>query len=144
MIVERRLTGSVGIAVLLLCGAIVSAQPHASPDRVIEYLDEDGDGRVSLNEFETPRRGPERNRLSAADNDNDGNVSREEMQAHVDQRTAAAFERFERADRNNDGLLTEQEIKQAHFDRLDKNGDGYVDAVELGNARRARGRGQAG
>ena len=65
-------------------------------------------------------------------------------QAHVDERTAAAFERFERADRNNDGLLTEQEIKRAHFDRLDKNGDGYVDAVELVNARRARGRGQAG
>ncbi len=139
-----RTTGFGVVALAALIGTGVNAQPHPSPDRVIKHLDKDGDNLVSYEEFEMPRRGREHSKLAAADRDGDGNVSREEMEAHIDARAEEAMERFELADLNDDGFLTEEEIKRALFDTIDSNGDGYIDAVELGDARRSRGHGRTG
>ena len=62
----------------------------------------------------------------------------------LDARAEEAMERFELADLNDDGFLTEKEIKRALFDTIDSNGDSYIDAVELGDARRSRGQGRTG
>ena len=139
-----RATGFGLLALVALIATGVNAQSQPSPDRVIKHLDKDGDNLVSFEEFEMPRRGRERSKLAAADRDGDGNVSREEMQAHIDARAEEAMERFELADLNDDGFLTEEEIKRALFDTIDSNGDGYIDAVELGDARRSRGQGRTG
>ena len=98
---------------------------------MMSHLDKDGDNLVSVEEFEVPSRGRDRGRLASADRDGDGNVSRSEMQAQVDERTEQAIERFELADLNDDDFLTEEEIKMAAFSRLDRNDDGYIDAKEL-------------
>jgi len=120
------------IAILtVLAAATVMAQPSNKSQRMMSHLDKDGDKLVSVEEFEVPSRGRDRGRLASADRDGDGNVSRSEMQAQVDERTEQAIERFELADLNDDDFLTEEEIKMAAFSRLDRNDDGYIDAKEL-------------
>lgn len=123
------------IAILtVLAAATVMAQPSNKSQRMMSHLDKDGDNLVSVEEFEVPSRGRDRGRLASADRDGDGNVSRSEMQAQVDERTEQAIERFELADLNDDDFLTEEEIKMAAFSRLDRNDDGYIDAKELSMA----------
>ena len=128
------------VAILImtvLATTAVTAQPSSKTHRMINHLDKDGDNLVSIDEFEVSSRGRERGSLATADRDGDGNVSRSEMQAQVDERSEWAIERFELADLNDDDFLTEEEIKMAAFSRLDKNDDGYIDAEELSSARKA-------
>jgi len=108
---------------------------------VIEQLDTDGDNLISYEEFEPPRqRG--RGWFEGGDADDDGNLSREEMEAQlakqIDEMTARAIERFEAADLDGDGLVSAEERKRAGFDRIDADGDGYISADELEAAHRAR------
>lgn len=123
-------------AMTLLATTAVTAQPSSKADRMINHLDKDGDDLVSIDEFQVSSRGRERGSLATADRDGDGNVSRAEMQAQIDERSEWAIERFELADLNDDDFLTEEEIKTAAFSRLDKNDDGYIDAEELSTARK--------
>ena len=128
-----------GSAAVAACFALPSAaQPHAKPQQMIEHLDRDGDQLLSVEEFEMPRRGRDWGPLAAADSDGDGNVSRDEFQAHMDERAAQLAERFDLADLNDDGLLTEDEIRLSMFRRIDSNADGYIDADELSAMRSAR------
>lgn len=79
-----------------------------------------------------PERGAVFERIDA---DSDGQVTRAEMQAHIDAR-------FARADADGDGFLTKAEIlasrdgerAQRMIERLDTNGDGQLDANELQKA----------
>ena len=123
-------------SITVLATTAVTAQPPNKTQRMINQLDKDGDDLLSISEFEVPSRGPGRDRLATADRDGDGNVSRAEMQAQIDERSEWAIERFELADLNDDDFLTEEEIKTAAFSRLDKNDDGYIDAEELSAARK--------
>ena len=128
-----------GSAAVAACLALPSAaQHHAKPEQIIEHLDQDGDQLLSIEEFEMPRRGRDRGPLAAADTDGDGNVSRDEFQAHVEERAAQMAERFDLADLNDDGFLTEDEIRLSMFHRVDSNADGYIDADELAAMRNAR------
>lgn len=128
-----------GSAAVAACLALPSAaQPHAKPEQIIEHLDRDGDKLLTIEEFEMPRRGRDRGPLAVADTDGDGNVSRDEFQAHVDERAAQMAERFDLADLNDDGFLTEDEIRLSMFRRVDSNADGYIDADELAAMRNAR------
>ena len=134
-----RMAVLVGPAVVTACIALAAgAQPNASPQRIIDNLDQDGDQLLSIEEFELPDRGRERGPLAAADTDGDGIVSRGELEAHLEERAADAMERFDNSDLNNDGMLTEEEIKLATFSRIDSNGDGYIDAQELAAMRKGR------
>jgi Ca2+-binding EF-hand superfamily protein len=56
----------------------------------------------------------------------------------MDERAAQLAERFDLADLNDDGLLTEDEIRLSMFRRIDSNADGYIDADELSAMRSAR------
>lgn len=100
---------------------------NPSPERVIERLDDNGDGLVSLDEFEMPKRESGRHRWEALDSNDDGELTRAEVQGHVNEQ----WQRFESMDSNNDDRVTRAEAQAALFSRLDSNKDGYLDASEL-------------
>ena len=126
-----------------------------SEKKMLKHLDTDGDGQVSLKEFESPRRSP----FGRADSNNDGIVTLEEieerMQSRHQERALEAAERiaerrarfthrFSTMDTDGDGGLSQDEIKQSIFSRMDKNGDGYITADEMKRPKgmgRGRGRG---
>ena len=136
----------VALAALILstAGAVALAQPsgHKSgpmgfkptPERVIKYLDKDGDGLVSIDEFEMPDHGPRADIWRGLDADDDGAVSREEVQAHIDDR----WMRFEEADINGDDLVTQDEVEAAIFAKLDADGDGFLTEDEFAEASESR------
>ncbi|MGB0765195.1 MAG: hypothetical protein ACPGPG_08295, partial [Luminiphilus sp.] len=100
--------------------------------------------KLSVDEFDMPRRARDRGPLAGADSDGDGNVSRAELQTYLDQRTELAFEQFDQADLDGNGILSEDERKLAAFNRIDANSDGYIDAAELAAARKGRGPSRTG
>jgi len=99
--------------------------------RLIEFLDIDGDGAVSLEEIAA-----EQDRLFvAADVDGDGKLSVEEFR-----RRGAWFQRmrtttlFDLSDADGDRAIVPDEIKSPSarwFARYDANGDGKLEAAEL-------------
>ena len=130
---------------LALFAALFTSQALAGPDghgrMMIEHLDTDGDGLISIEEFRTPRG----RRFEEADLDGDGIVTQAEMTQHHearaaehekerlakrDKKMARLNEHFAELDLNGDGGVTAEEAKQAIFNRLDKNGDGYISADE--------------
>ena len=108
-----RLRRACAAAAALLLAALAT-QAQASRSEYLSWFDTDGDGRVSLTEYQ--------NYLSqgfhAMDRNGDGVLSAGEMPAGVRLRTATTLESRQRA-------LTRM------FDRLDVNNDGYLDAYEL-------------
>lgn len=111
-------------------------------DKMMQHLDQDGDGLVSFDEF----RGPGGKMFTRADTDGDGAVTQAEMSAHRDQmmsdRRAEREERMERhrarmdemfaaMDADGDGAVTQEEARAAAFSRMDGNGDGVLSADEL-------------
>ena len=145
------------ITALLLLGMSVSASAwHKSGDhgsKRFERLDQDGDGLLTLEEFES------RGILARMAEDTDGALTLEEAQAKVEARhkakrewmaehhqmmTERLAERFAAADVDADGSLTPEEIRQAAFARLDSNGDGYIDAEEAKAARKEMQHGKPG
>ena len=126
---------------ILAAGVALSAaaQPRGGPDQIIDRLDQDGDLKLSVDEFDMPRRARDRGPLAGADSDGDG-----ELQTYLDQRTELAFEQFDQADLDGNGILSEDERKLAAFNRIDANSDGYIDAAELAAARKGRGPSRTG
>lgn len=111
-----------GLAALTLAAAggaaLAQQSPEPSPARGLR-ADADGDQRLSQAEFVGHRMA----RLTAADADRDGSVTREEMRA------AAQARRAERAD--------------ARFERLDANDDGAISKTEFDARREHRAEGRA-
>jgi Ca2+-binding EF-hand superfamily protein len=131
---------------------------RGDPERFFSRWDADGDGKVALSELPDPARA----RLTSADTNRDGVLTRDEMQAfHADQRARfmadidadgdgnvtdaerAAFrakrhaERFSERDADGDGALTEAEVGAVRWERLkaaDANGDGKVTREEADQA----------
>jgi tetratricopeptide (TPR) repeat protein len=71
--------------------------------RVLALLDQNHDGRIGQNERSTPAAEPFRDLLSAADIDQDGMVTLDELIEEI----------FYRADRNKDGTVTAEEMTSA-------------------------------
>lgn len=119
---------------------VANAQPPAapapgmSPAERMPQLDQDGDRRVSFDEFELSERGL----APRADGDGDGIVTRDEWKAWQDaraeQRRAFLEQRFEEMDLDSDGSITPEERKQRAFERLDRDGDGYISEEEAAQA----------
>lgn len=97
-------------------------------------LDQNGDGKIEISEL------PEkmRERLAGADTNKDGVLSKDELEAH---RRAHMQEKFARLDTNKDGALSESEVPSRFWERLkkaDQNNDGKVTPDEMRTAWAAR------
>lgn len=114
-------------------------RPNAG-QRMIEFLDTNGDGKLSLEEIAA-----EQDRLfAAADVNGDGKLSADEFR-----RRGSWFQRmrtttlFDLSDVNADQSIDPDEIKNPSarwFARYDANGDGVLEASELPQRRWGRGR----
>lgn len=120
--------------VFLLAAAPCLAQ--AVPPSAIErmrLLDADEDGVLSRYEYDSAAA------LALMDTDHNGQVSAQELQAFLgskDQGGANAAERIIGSDIDNDGELSDAELRRSldfRFAWLDKNKDGNVDLAELSN-----------
>lgn len=152
----RLIISSLAVASALMMASTANGQPHEphsadakhesphSPkaEKMIQRLDQDGDQRISFEEFKMPNKGNDR--LKAMDADGDGNLSRAEMAAELAEKSGRdaehATRRFDAGDLNKDGVITPQEGRQAAFTKMDVNGDGYVSVDELANRPANKGR----
>ena len=112
------LGGLTALALTIGAGAAVAQQTATdSPAPRAMRADADGDGRFSQAEFV----GRRVERLTAADADRDGTVTREEMQAVAQVRMAErADARFDRLDANDDGAISREEFDAPREARADR------------------------
>lgn len=105
-----------------------------------EKMDTNGDGEITADEMS--ERFAEH--LEEADTDGSGGVSKEEMKAFHKARREAHREKMN-PDKNDDGIVDRTEFlnaAQERFERMDKNGDGVLSEDEQrrrGHHRRHRG-----
>lgn len=120
--------------------ASVSAKPRGA-DR-FEKLDADGDGIVTAAEMDARRA----DFINDADANGDGGVSEDEFRAHRQARRAERRAK-KNPDTNGDGLVDRSEFLAAaekRFDRLDKDGDGVIREDERRSRRGRHHRGDRG
>jgi len=114
------------------------------PLGMLGRYDTDGDGKVSLAEYETGRQAM----FARMDADNNGSISFAEIDAMEQRmesmgngrggdRMKARMEALKAADTNGDQAVSADEYKaasDAEFKTLDTNGDGFIDATEASAA----------
>ena len=120
-------------------------QPAARAEQAADFagalfrlVDSDDNGEMSVAEIDAFS-----HKLSSADRDGDGKVTREEARETFSERAEQRGERFmERFDADKNGRVTREEFtgRPEAFERMDSDGDGVVTAEELQN-RPAPGRG---
>lgn len=142
-------------ATLLLTLAGVTSAHDERGNRAVAKLDQDGDGLISIDEFQPPA-GRKGDMMSRADADGDGLVTVEELEARHEKRMAKAQARLEardqqfadfiaRLDADSNGVISDEEARLAAFGRMDENGDGYLSGDELRPPKRdRRGKGPRG
>jgi hypothetical protein len=130
-------------------------------DRMISKLDQNGDGLISRDEFQSPKGDPGARILERADLNDDGSVTIEEAQnahavhkaerkAEMTKREAEHDARFEqmmsKVDNDGDGIISPDEMRGMAFNRMDKNDDGFISADEFKSAhdRRRHAKGKQG
>ena len=107
-----------------------------------DKMDTNGDGEITADEASD--RFAEH--LAAADTDGSGGVSKDEMKAFHQARRAERREK-RNPDKNDDGVVDKTEFlnaAQERFDRLDKDGDGVLSEDERRRKRGHRGRHHGG
>lgn len=130
-----------GTAAVLMIAVPASAEKGAMMEhhmaQMIEHhkahmakVDTDGDGKVSKTEAEAARK----EHFKSADMDGNGSVSFDEFEAMAERRRQMKLKsKFERSDKNGDGVLTSEELgshRDGHFEKMDKNGDGEISEDE--------------
>ena len=125
-----------------LTGCLTATIALGEPGRErFKQIDTNQDGVISLDEFSVEGRFVDR-RMSRADANRDGEITTDEMEARQALISAEAQSRmekriedsrafFERADRDNSGSVTADEMRAALFDRLDRDGDQLLSKREL-------------
>lgn len=131
--------------ITVLATAVYATSVGAQPSEGALPLDSDGDGKVSLEEFEARDRG-ERSAgmLTRADADSNGVVTRDEMQLVLNDITGKVAKRmasaFDNMDSDNNGEVTRSEIDSFAFGRVDLNDDGFIDSDESARSKGERDR----
>lgn len=97
--------------------------------KIFDRLDADKDGKIST--AEAAAAGARAAQIMAADANNDGFVTLDELKAYARQQQATNM--FSRLDKNNDGALDAAELgrRGARILQADKDGDGKVTLQEL-------------
>ena len=124
------------IAIILTLGFLAPSTHADRAGRILDRLDDDGDGMISQAEFQTRRK----TWLQRMDTDDNGAVSLEEVRLHLETRHAAMQEKLEKkflaADTNDDGQVTHDEMRLAAFNKIDKDEDGFLTEAEFRKAKR--------
>ncbi|MEM9617555.1 MAG: hypothetical protein AAF936_06305 [Pseudomonadota bacterium] len=105
-----------------------------------DRLDINGDGKITAEELSERQS----ELIANADTDGDGAITKDEMKAYHEARRAEWREK-NNPDTNGDGVIDRTEFiasAQERFDRMDKNGDGVISEDE--RPRRGRGRHRGG
>lgn len=96
-------------------------------------FDANGDGVVSLEEFQAARAREAAERFAALDTDGDGLLSPQELDAARGELVARIRERAENIDTDGDGAWSFAELQAvrpnldvSQFNRMDRNGDGLI------------------
>ncbi len=121
----------------LIAASGAQAQTQGKPLGLYSRMDSNGDGKVSLAEFEATHA----TQLARFDTNKDGTVTLAEVDAffagHLQgpgaQLTQQRLANLKAADANGDGIISADEFKavgDAEFHRADTNGDGFIDAHE--------------
>ena len=125
-----------------LTGCLTATIALGEPGRErFKQIDTNQDGVISLDEFSAEGRFIDR-RMSRADANGDGAITTDEMegrqalisaeaQSRIEKRIEDSRAFFERADLDNIGSVTADEMRAAIFDRLDSEGDQTLSKREL-------------
>lgn len=125
-----------------LTGCLTATIALGEPGRErFKQIDTNQDGVISLDEFSAEGRFIDR-RMSRADANGDGAITTDEMegrqalisaeaQSRIEKRIEDSRAFFERADLDNSGSVTADEMRAAIFDRLDRDGDQMLSKREL-------------
>jgi Ca2+-binding EF-hand superfamily protein len=125
-----------------LTGCLTATIALGEPGRErFKQIDTNQDGVISLDEFSAEGRFVDRT-MSRADANGDGEITTDEMEARqalisgeaqsrMEKRIEDSRAFFERADRDNSGSVTADEMRAAIFDRLDRDGDQMLSKREL-------------
>lgn len=138
------------IAATLMAGFSLPTAAEAQPPEpkhdsaqagwLVDALDTDGDGALSLDEFKLPPRAM--GRFKGADADQNGELTLDEItreiSASAERKRERAMAMFAAADSDGDGVLTAFEQKMSAFSRMDSNGDGVLTEAELREAHQSR------
>lgn len=106
------------------------AIPTTAADH-FEALDTNQDGRVAKDEYESS------NLFAELDGDDNNRITADELEQIFGPQQdgmASAADRIRVADQNDDGELSDEELRrnaEMRFSRLDANGDGHLDLAEM-------------
>ncbi len=123
---KKLLFGTIAVAGLSLVAAGAMAGPRGGGHW--EKMDANGDGELTADEMSAHHA----EMIEKADADGNGSVSREELRAYHKAKRAEWREK-RNPDVNDDGVIDRTEFVNAageRFDRLDKNGDGVLSEDE--------------
>ena len=133
--------GKKEVGTMVFCVFVVNsvlAKPHSDLGKAgMEHIDSNGDGKLSLEEFQNKNLGP----FYRLDEDGDGLIYWHELQAHYMKVKEKMRKKFDRADANGDGLVSGDEIVAAQtreFNRMDRNGDNSLSRREFIYAHKRR------
>lgn len=131
---SKLVMAALGLA-LALTPIMAEAKGGHGPRATFEELDANGDGNLTKEEMQAHRKA----RMASADADGDGNISKAELEAQIASKSSERVSRrvdrmMEHLDTNSDGLISVAELDAAAEKRASKRGGrGFEKADSDGN-----------